>query len=246
MEQQESDRQTFAYTLPFGVFMAFLAVPEFLSMLGLAGDSGGDTQLKLWLFPIQTLATAIALALVWKRLMFGPHKGFLLATGCGLLGIVVWLLPGHLFNSVNMSEGWWKYLGFGSRLDGFNPSATGEAGSAGYLFTIAVRFLRLVVIVPLVEELFWRGFLMRYTTDLEGDYWKVPFGTYNLRSMLMVTGGFVLVHSSVDYAAAIVFGLLMYAVAVRTKSLSACVLMHAVANLVLGCYVMSTESWGYW
>lgn len=246
MESQKTDPRTIAYTLPFGVFMAFLAVPELLSMLGLSPTDGGSLQLKLWLYPIQTLVAALALARVWKDLTFSPHKGLALATGCGLLGIVVWLLPGHLFHSLNMDEGWWKYLGFADRRDGFNPTAAGEAGSMAYLLTIVFRFLRLVVIVPLVEELFWRGFLMRYTTDLDGDYWKVPFGTYNLRSMLMVTAGFVLVHSTTDYAAATIFGLLMYAVAVRTKSLSACVLMHAVANLVLGCYVMSTESWGYW
>ena len=46
--------------------------------------------------------------------------------------------------------------------------------------------------------------------------------------------------------AALIFGLMMYGLAVRTKSLSACVLMHATANLILGLYVVSTQSWGYW
>jgi membrane protease YdiL (CAAX protease family) len=53
-------------------------------------------------------------------------------------------------------------------------------------------------------------------------------------------------HASIDYAAAIVFGSLMYWLAVRTKSLAACVLAHAVANLILGVYVMVTQQWGYW
>jgi membrane protease YdiL (CAAX protease family) len=38
----------------------------------------------------------------------------------------------------------------------------------------------------------------------------------------------------------------MYFVAVRTKSLGACVFMHAVGNLALGLYVMKTQQWGFW
>jgi hypothetical protein len=38
----------------------------------------------------------------------------------------------------------------------------------------------------------------------------------------------------------------VYFVAVRTKSLAACVVMHAVANLLLGVYVVSTKQWGFW
>ena len=87
---------------------------------------------------------------------------------------------------------------------------------------------------------------MRLLADPDGDFWKVPFGTHHRRGLIGVTFMFVLAHNSVDYAAALVFGLLMYGVCVRTKSLSACVLMHAVANLVLGLYVMATGQWGYW
>ena len=35
-------------------------------------------------------------------------------------------------------------------------------------------------------------------------------------------------------------------VAIRTKSLFACVICHAVANLLLGIYVTLTQQWGYW
>ena len=106
--------------------------------------------------------------------------------------------------------------------------------------------MRLVIVAPLIEELFWRGFLMRYLVDLDGDFWAVPFGTYHKRSLIAVTALVVLIHSPPDYFAASIFGLMMYGLAVRTKSLSACVLMHATANLILGLYVVSTQSWGYW
>jgi len=241
-----TDRRTIAYTLPFVVFMAFLGIPELLSMVGLNLGEQNPQQFKFWMYVGQTVTALAVLAYVWKDVQFGPVRGILLATGCGILGIVVWLLPGHLFHSLSMNDGWWKYLGFAARVDGFNPSEVAEGGRGFYWCVVGLRFLRLVIVVPLVEELFWRGFLMRYLNDLDGDYWQVPFGTFHQRSLIGVTLAFVLVHSSVDYLAAAVFGFLMYVVAVRTKSLAACLVMHGVANLILGVYVMSTQQWGYW
>ena len=155
-------------------------------------------------------------------------------------------IPGHLFEMWQMPEGRWQYLGFSARTDGFDPSPLKANGSPLYVFVVAMRFVRLVIVAPLIEELFWRGFMMRYLVDLDGDYWKVPFGTFNQRSLLIVTAMVVAVHAPVDYAGALIFGLLMYGIAVRTKSLSACVIMHATANLILGLYVMNSHKWGYW
>lgn len=201
---------------------------------------------KLWLFPVQTLVTAVLLAWYWKEYQFRPHTGWLLASAAGVLGIVVWLAPGFLFRSLELSEGWWKYVGFADRSDGFDPSAVSAYGPGWYWATVLFRFARLVLVVPLVEEIFWRGFLMRFLADMDGDYWQVPFGTFHKLSLVVVTALFVLAHAPIDYLGATIYGLLAYGVAVKTKSLSACVLMHAVANLLLGLYIMMTQQWGYW
>ncbi|MCR9200230.1 MAG: CAAX prenyl protease-related protein [Planctomycetaceae bacterium] len=242
------NQKTVAYTAPFLTFMLFLLLPDLLSaIVGSAEDgepAGGDV--RQWVYPLQTLVSLGVLLYFRRQITFGPHTGWLLAVGCGVLGIIVWLLPGHLFASWQLEEGWWKYLGFTARTDGFHPADAGATGSLAYTASVSFRFLRLVLAVPLVEEIFWRGFLMRLLTDMDGDYWQVPFGTPDRSALLGVTAAFVMVHSPADYAGAVVFGLLMYFVAVRTKSLSACIIMHAVANLILGVYVMTTQQWGYW
>ncbi len=53
-------------------------------------------------------------------------------------------------------------------------------------------------------------------------------------------------HSRPDWPAALVTGALLNLVAYRTRSLGACVLAHAVANLLLGLYVLRTGQWGFW
>lgn len=132
------------------------------------------------------------------------------------------------------------------RTDGFNPVLITQNQAFWYWFIVVLRFLRLVIVVPLVEEIFWRGFLMRFLCDIDGDYWKVPFGKFHWLSLVVVTAMFVMAHAPVDYVAAAVFGILMYGVAVKTKSLTACIVMHATANFILGLYVLSTQQWGYW
>lgn len=244
-EQQQSDPRTLAYTAPFVAFMAFLVLPDLLKGMFADGETGANLA-RQWIYPIQTIVSLAVLFAYRKHITFGPHSGWLLATGCGILGIIAWLLPGHLYVSWELAEGWWQYLGFTDRREGFRPDDAGPVGSLPYLASVGFRFLRLVIVVPLIEEVFWRGFLMRLLTDLDGDYWQVRFGTHHRNALLGVTAAFVLIHSPADYFGAVVFGLLMYFVAVRTRSLSACVLMHAVANLILGIYVMTTQQWGYW
>lgn len=242
--------RTLAHICPLFTFLLCLTIPDLMSVFGF--DRSDLTQPwyvtapEQWVFPLQTLLTLGVLVYFRREYDFRPVTGLLLATLIGTLGIVIWIAPGFLFRFFEMNENVLRYLGFVPRADGFNPSFIATHNWSLYCAAVAARFVRLVIVVPLAEEIFWRGFLMRYLVDPDGDFWKVPFGTHHWRSFVIVTAMFTLAHASVDYAVAMVFGSLMYWLAVRTKSLSACVLAHAVANLILGVYVMVSQQWGYW
>ncbi|MEI9892669.1 MAG: CAAX prenyl protease-related protein [Chthoniobacter sp.] len=122
----------------------------------------------------------------------------------------------------------------------------GIFGATGwpYAVNLGLRLVRLVIVVPLLEEIFWRGFLLRYLID--ENFSRVPMGTFSWRSFSIVTAGFCLEHSFADWPAAILTGALYNLVAYRTKSLSSCVLVHAVTNALLGIYVLRTGQWGFW
>jgi hypothetical protein len=104
----------------------------------------------------------------------------------------------------------------------------------------------MVLIVPFVEELFWRGFLMRYVQAKGKSWQRVPFGQHTWRAFWIVTLLVAMIHNAPDWPAAFVWGAFTYLLAVRTKSLGACVVMHAVGNLLLGIYVILTQQWGFW
>ncbi len=239
-----------AHILPFATFMAFQILLGLLQSAGFTFDRSDMPWYRAapeqWVYPLQTVATLAVLLFFRQHYELRPPRGVGLGLLLGVTGFIIWVAPGHIFRATDMSAGWWTRLGFMDRPDGFNPSFIRQHSQVWYVVAVGLRFVRMVVVAALVEEILWRSFLMRFFADPHGDYWKVPFGTHHWRSFLAVTGLVVLVHQPVDYVPAAIFGTLMYWLAIRTKSLSACVTMHGTTNLLLGIYTLATSQWGYW
>jgi CAAX prenyl protease-like protein len=238
-----------AHVLPLAAFMVITSVPSFVRIANplLPWWRHAPEQ---WVYPLQTLLIGALLVVLWSHYSFKPMRGFFLAALLGLAGIVFWFAPAWYYQTL-VADGvkpspWWEWLGMTSRLEGFDPSFFREH-TFWYVSALAMRFARMVIIVPLVEELFWRGFLMRFIAGGgQKPFQQVPFGTHTWPAFAITTLAVMLAHSTPDYLGAFVFGSLMYWLAVRTKSLAACVFMHAVANLILGIYVLKTGEWGFW
>ena len=239
-----------AHIAPLIVFMGFLVVLELLRAVGFSTDDDAAVWFRRepaqWVFPLQTVVTLGVLFFFRRQYDFRPANGLGLAVVAGFVGIVIWLAPGWIYQTYDFEPGILRYVGFAPRTDGFDPTFIRQHSALWYAVAVGFRFIRMVVVVALAEEIFWRGFLMRYLIDMDGDHWEVPFGTFSWTSLVVVTTAFIFAHAPVDFIGALTYGLLAYFVAVRTKSLTACIVMHAVANLLLGIYVMYSQQWGYW
>lgn len=204
---------------------------------------------ELWVYPVQILVCGATLLFFRQHYVFRPWRGLILAVLFATVGIACWILPAWLHQRWSQpgqgDPGWWRWLGVVPRNDGFDPDVI-DHHSFWWTAAVGMRFLRMVVIVPLVEEIFWRGFLMRYVIAEERPFEAVPFGTHHWKAFVIVTTGVVLIHNPEDYVGALIWGVLMYGLAVRTRSLGACVAMHAAGNLLLGVYVLQTRQWGFW
>lgn len=135
------------------------------------------------------------------------------------------------------------FFGFAPRVDGFNPLVFGGEPVL-FWFELIFRFARLVAVVPLVEEIFWRGFLLRYLID--ENFARVPVGAFSWFSFAAVTLAFMFTHAMPDWPAALVCGAVYNLVAYRTRSLASCVMAHAITNLLLGIWITHTRQWGFW
>ncbi len=220
-------RQLAAYTIPMAAFLGGMAVVSFLRMIGGAFWLNAP---QYWLYPIQTLVCASLL--LWFRREYGFRlpRNVIFTIAVGVVVFLLWIAPQ-------------AFLGFAPRTDGFDPGIFGTNSSV-YWAILLFRFLRLVVVVPLVEEIFWRGFLLRYF--INERFATVPFGSFSWFSFAAVTIGFTLVHLTADWPAAAITGALYNLVAFRTKSLTSCILAHSVTNVLLGLWIMQSRQWGFW
>ena len=219
-----------AYIGPFVLFLAFLLFSEFVGKLDAFSGHWAIASSKYWIFPLQALVCGVILWRGRRSVTLSPWRGFGWAVVAGVLSLIVWIAP----------QAW---LGAGLRNVGFDPAFFGSSGSP-YWLNVTARLLRMVVIVPLVEELFWRGFLLRFL--IKDDFETVPFGTFTWKSFSIVSVAFCFEHQMADWPGALVTSVLYNLVAYRTRSLAACVVAHAVTNLGLGIYILRTGQFGFW
>lgn len=224
-------RALWAYALPFGVFMGGLALVSLVQSFA-PGEAAPLwlAEPKYWVYPLQAVVCGALLVHFWKRYTWGAHWHVFAGLLAGLLVLAVWISPQWLF-------------GVAPRTEGFNPDTFRES-PALWWSSVSLRFLRLVIIVPLLEEIFWRGFLLRYL--IKEDFTGVAFGTFSWFSFGVVTVMFGLAHWGADFVPALITGAIYNLVAVKTRSLAGCVIAHAVTNLGLGLYIMQTRQWGFW
>jgi CAAX prenyl protease-like protein len=220
-------RKLIAYVSPMALFLGLIALSSGLKAIG---GSFWLSSPEYWIYPVQTVLCA---GLVWwfrHEYDFRNFRQPIFVFAVGLAVFVLWVSPQVFF-------------GFAPRTEGFNPNVFANQPPL-YWPTIGLRFLRLVIVVPLVEEIFWRGFLLRYLIDEK--FYAVPFGKFSSFSFWGVSAMFALGHSRPDWIAAFITGMVYNAVAYRTKSLTSCVIVHAVTNLLLGLWIMRTQQWGFW
>ena len=222
----------------FGPLAVFLGVMMFGQMVGSAFDGRAFwlcSSPQYWVHPAQIAICSVLLFRWWRFYEWRPPARVFFTVFIGILALVLWVSPlAYVVESFHPAS---------KRVPGFDPAFFG-AGGLPYFLNLGCRFVRLVIIVPLVEEIFWRGFMLRWLID--SDFTKVPFGTFQWKSFSIVALLFMLEHTPPDWPAALLTGALFNLVAIRTRSLSSCVLVHAITNLGLGLYILRTGDTGFW
>ncbi len=137
------------------------------------------------------------------------------------------------------SVGLMAILGTGER-SAYNPlEQLRETPGWAYLF-LAIRFIGLAMVVPVIEEFFLRGFLMRYV--MQESWWQVPFGAVSRMALVVGTAIPMLMHPGELLAALVWFSMVTWLM-VHTRSIWACVVAHAITNFLLGVYVVASGQW---
>ncbi len=229
-KEKQERRLLIAYVAPFAVYMGLLALSQLMPLLPFGEGEWWREESAFWVYPLQTIAVG---ALLWYfrglyRVRMFRKPWFSL--GIGGVVLVLWISP-QLFFAAE------------PRTDGFQPSKLAD-DPFWMGFQYAFRFLRLVVVVPIMEEIFWRGFLVRYLIHTKFD--TVAVGRFTPMAFWTTVVLFGMAHAGPDLPAALLTGVLYNFVLMRTRSISDCILAHALTNLLLGIYIVTTKQWGFW
>ncbi|MCC6423856.1 MAG: CAAX prenyl protease-related protein [Phycisphaerales bacterium] len=221
-------RDDVAYVLPMGVFLALTQVG--VQWPGLFAAS----------YIAKTLIVAVLLVVLWRHFTKIRWTHWQLGVVVGVLGIVQWVGMEKLLLH------WWPNY---PRLSAepYNPT-TAMSGPMLWLF-YAVRWGGATLLVPVMEELFWRDFAWR-TIAAPNDFKLADVGEWDPTSFFLVSLIFSCVH--IQWMTAIVWALMIGGLLVYTRSLGACIIAHGVTNFLLGAYVLGShyilnqDQWYFW
>lgn len=217
-------RAASARILPFGVFIAFLVLGDLLAWLGVARAT------LLWLYPLQTGAVLALLLVLWRR--YDELHRFtlsipqvLLAAGVGAAVTVLWVLL----------DASWMIAGSGP---GYDPRVDGRIDP----LLATLRLGGAALVVPIMEELFWRSFLMRWIE--RADFRRVDPARIGVKAFVIPTLLFGVEHHL--WLAGVIAGAAYGLLYLRHRNLWSPVLGHAVTNGLLGIWVLATGDWAFW
>lgn len=208
-------------------YLYFILCLAFLPKLGLAPQ----TELAVWLF-----SGLVSVWLFSRRLLRLKASSPWASAVFGIAVFAVWIAPDSFW------PGWrahWLFTNslFGEAKSSLPPEVLRDPAS------LVLRIARAVLLVPVVEELFWRGWMMRWIAD--PDFEKVPLGTWHARSFWITAALFALEHGSY-WDVGLLAGIAYNAWMVRTRNLGDLILAHAVTNACLCAWILHRGRFEYW
>ena len=120
--------------------------------------------------------------------------------------------------------------------------AAGRGFVPGSPMEAALRLFALAAIVPVMEELFWRSFLMRWIEAR--DFLAFDPRKTGVRAFALSCALFASEHSL--WFAGLLAGVAYAWVYRRSANLWTAILSHAITNAALGTWILATGSWSLW
>ena len=212
---------------PFALFIALLALR---GSMPTDGSWGMDPN---WLYGVSVLLVGGLLGWFWREYgelvaqRWPTWRELALAVGVGLAVYFLW---------IELDAPWMR---LGEAIADFRP--VDSQGNVIWAL-VAVRWLGATLLVPVMEELFWRSFLMRWIERAQFE--TVDPQRVGLRAVVLSTFVFMLAHTL--WLAAVMAGLAYAWLYIRTGKLWVPIVAHAVTNGALGVWVVLTGNWGFW
>ena len=212
------------YVVPFGVFILLLAVQQYVPLPQAVE------------FPVRCAVLAAVLWYFSRNVISFKIQKPLLSLALGVGVFFLWIGPDALI------PGYRQHWLFTNSITGEVKTALDVASQTNGI-ALVFRILRAVILVPIIEELFWRAWALRWIART--DFEALPLGSYTTGSFWIVAALFAAEHGpywEVGLACGAIWNWWMG----KTKSLGDLIFVHAVTNGCLCAYVLLFKKWEYW
>jgi CAAX prenyl protease-like protein len=221
-----------ARVVPFAVFLAMTVCQE------VSGETG-----RYWFYVAKLL---VGLWLLREVCSVVPEMRWALSWEAVAVGIFVFGFWIGLDRVVPNQEEFWARVGLGrarpTGAAGWNPfNQFGTDSAMGWFFVVS-RLLGSSLVVPPLEEIFYRSFLYRWLAD--PNFQNMPLGRFSWKPFLVAALIFGFAHN--DWLAGILCGFCYQGLVCWKKRLGDAITAHAITNALLGLWVIVKGAWHFW
>jgi hypothetical protein len=209
----------------------FVRVAPFIIFLLLTFCQGqfGEAS-RYWFYLAKTLVGAW---LIWEMRAFVTEMRWAFSWEAVAVGIgvcAIWVGLDELYPKISKAGTAW------------NPHTHfGEGSGLAWLFVV-VRIVGSSLVVPPLEEVFYRSFLYRYM--VKTDFLSVPLKHFAWLPFLATAAVFGFAHR--EWLAGILCAMSYQWLVVRKQRLGDAMTAHAITNFLLGVWVVSKGDWKFW
>jgi membrane protease YdiL (CAAX protease family) len=196
-----------------------------------------------WLYFVKTLI-GLGLVLALRPVIAEMRWAFSWeAVATGILVFAVWV---GINGPWSEQSSLWVKLGLVKAstmtVPSWNPEVFYGRGSVLAWFFIAVRILGSALVIPPIEEIFYRSFLYRYLAKHE--FLSVPLNRFVPLPFLATVAIFGFAHN--EWLAGLFCGAAYQWLVIRKGRLGDAMTAHAITNFLLGVWVVWRGDWHFW
>jgi len=217
-----------ARVFPFVLFVVLASSQELFGATG-----------RYWIYLTRTVLGALMLWAVWPTVTEMRWKFSWEAVAIGVVVFVIWVGLDDFLIRMGMVKSYPK-ISLGSGV--WNPKAHFGVGNFMATFFILVRLAGSTLVVPPLEEVFYRSFVYRYLIQV--NFLSVPLGRFVPGPFLLTSALFAAEHR--EWLAGLLCGLAYQGLVCWKNRLGDAMTAHAITNFLLGLWVVARGDWTFW
>lgn len=208
-----------ARVIPFVIFVVLT------TLQGSFGEAG-----RYWIYAGKTFVGAWLIYEMWPYVKEIQWNFSWEAIAVGIGVCVMWVGINDFYPKMSAAGTPW------------NPHKQFGEGSAAAWFLIVVRTLGSTIVVPPLEEVFYRSFLYRYL--VRNDFMSLPFTRLHWLSMVVTAAVFGFTHY--EWLAGILCAMAYQWLCIRKNRLGDAIAAHAITNFLLALWIVLRNDYRFW